>query len=88
MVDSPPRKGDNEGQRVQLCSLTRCRVSIRPGPLRRRLLVASSHSASDMADVENAQTLYFGYGSNVWMDQMNRRCPESRYIATAVLHDW
>lgn len=45
MVDSPPRKGDNEGQRVQLCSLTRCRVSIRPGPLRRRLLVASSHSA-------------------------------------------
>ncbi|KAI0001050.1 hypothetical protein BJV77DRAFT_1057886 [Russula vinacea] len=41
-----------------------------------------------MADVNNAQTLYFGYGSNVWMDQMNRRCPESRYIATAVLHDW
>jgi hypothetical protein len=41
-----------------------------------------------MADVKNAQTLYFGYGSNVWMDQMNRRCPESRYIATAVLHDW
>ncbi|KAF8483664.1 Butirosin biosynthesis, BtrG-like protein [Russula ochroleuca] len=42
-----------------------------------------------MSDVlETAQTLYFGYGSNVWIDQMNRRCPESRYVGTAVLQDW
>ncbi|KAI9465170.1 Butirosin biosynthesis, BtrG-like protein [Lactarius psammicola] len=33
-------------------------------------------------------TLYFGYGSNLWMDQMNRRCPDSRYIGIGVLHEW
>lgn len=31
---------------------------------------------------------YFGYGSNLWLDQMRRRCPSSKYIGTAILHDW
>jgi hypothetical protein len=66
-------------------------VSTRPGTPRRQLVAfGRSHSARlDMSDVlETAQTLYFGYGSNVWIDQMNRRCPESRYVGTAVLQDW
>lgn len=42
----------------------------------------------DLETLESKQTLYFGYGSNVWLDQMNRRCPENKYIGTAVLHDW
>ncbi|KAF8872868.1 Butirosin biosynthesis, BtrG-like protein [Infundibulicybe gibba] len=33
-------------------------------------------------------TLYFGYGSNLWLDQMKRRCPKSIYIGLAVLRDW
>lgn len=35
-----------------------------------------------------AKTLYFAYGSNFWLDQMNRRCPGSKFIGTAILHDW
>jgi hypothetical protein len=37
---------------------------------------------------ESTPTLYFGYGSNMWLDQMNRRCPGNKFIGTAVLHDW
>ncbi|KAI0300436.1 hypothetical protein B0F90DRAFT_1629819 [Multifurca ochricompacta] len=33
-------------------------------------------------------TLYFGYGSNLWIDQMNRRCHESRYIGIGILSNW
>ena len=43
---------------------------------------------NDLDTRESKPTLYFGYGSNVWIDQMNRRCPENKYIGTAVLHDW
>ncbi|KAI0262234.1 Butirosin biosynthesis, BtrG-like protein [Gloeopeniophorella convolvens] len=32
--------------------------------------------------------LYFGYGSNLWIDQMNRRCPENKYIGVGILQDW
>jgi gamma-glutamylcyclotransferase len=42
----------------------------------------------DLETRESTPTLYFGYGSNMWLDQMNRRCPENKYIGTAVLHDW
>jgi len=34
------------------------------------------------------KSLYFGYGSNLWMDQMNLRCPDSRYIGLGVLREW
>ncbi|KAF9649330.1 hypothetical protein BDM02DRAFT_3094995 [Thelephora ganbajun] len=32
--------------------------------------------------------LYFGYGSNLWLDQMIRRCPESKFIGLGVLQGW
>jgi hypothetical protein len=34
------------------------------------------------------RTLYFGYGSNLWRDQMNRRCPENRLIGVGELKGW
>ena len=34
------------------------------------------------------KTLYFGYGSNLWLDQMRRRCPASKYVGVGVLYDW
>jgi gamma-glutamylcyclotransferase len=33
-------------------------------------------------------TLYFGYGSNIWIEQMNRRCPNNKYIGLGVLREW
>ncbi|KAI9801927.1 MAG: hypothetical protein M1833_002242 [Piccolia ochrophora] len=33
-------------------------------------------------------TLYFGYGSNLWLAQMTRRCPGSQYQGIALLPDW
>ncbi|KAI9710858.1 MAG: hypothetical protein M1812_007310 [Candelaria pacifica] len=33
-------------------------------------------------------SLYFGYGSNLWLHQMAHRCPDSPYLGTAVLHNW
>ncbi|KAK4660051.1 hypothetical protein QC762_0015010 [Podospora pseudocomata] len=34
--------------------------------------------------------LYFGYGSNLWLDQMSRRCPSSPYLGIGRLrqHKW
>ncbi|TFK42319.1 hypothetical protein BDQ12DRAFT_676005 [Crucibulum laeve] len=34
------------------------------------------------------RSLYFGYGSNLWIDQMNRRCPENKLIGIASLANW
>ncbi|KAJ8473572.1 hypothetical protein ONZ45_g10048 [Pleurotus djamor] len=34
------------------------------------------------------EILYFGYGSNMWLDQMHRRCPDSPYAGIAILKDW
>ena len=42
----------------------------------------------DLETRESPPTLYFGYGSNMWLDQMNRRCPENKFMGTAVLYDW
>ncbi|KAG0635479.1 Butirosin biosynthesis, BtrG-like protein [Tuber brumale] len=35
-------------------------------------------------------TYYFAYGSNLWLAQMHRRCPEHKLIGTALLprHRW
>lgn len=33
-------------------------------------------------------TLYFGYGSNLWKDQMVRRCPTSQYKGVARLNKY
>ena len=32
--------------------------------------------------------LYFAFGSNLHLGQMAKRCPESRYVGVAKLHDW
>ncbi|KAF7440626.1 hypothetical protein PC9H_000972 [Pleurotus ostreatus] len=32
--------------------------------------------------------LYFGYGSNMWLEQMERRCPQSTYVGIAILEGW
>ncbi|KAG5729062.1 hypothetical protein E4T56_gene15686 [Termitomyces sp. T112] len=41
-----------------------------------------------MPSVPPTQTLYFAYGSNLWLDQMRRRCPGSTYVGTAILSQW
>ncbi|KAJ2929988.1 hypothetical protein H1R20_g7115, partial [Candolleomyces eurysporus] len=33
-------------------------------------------------------TLYFGYGSNLWIDQMNRRCPENKLVGIGSIQGW
>ncbi|KAI9801432.1 MAG: hypothetical protein M1825_003412 [Sarcosagium campestre] len=33
-------------------------------------------------------TVYFAYGSNLWLAQMARRCPESKPQNVAYLRDW
>ncbi|KAJ7510123.1 Butirosin biosynthesis, BtrG-like protein [Mycena galericulata] len=35
-----------------------------------------------------AKTLYFGYGSNLWRQQMHARCPDNKFLGTARLADW
>ena len=34
------------------------------------------------------KTMYFAYGSNLWLDQMSRRCPESKFIGIGFLNEW
>ncbi|KAJ7685424.1 Butirosin biosynthesis, BtrG-like protein [Mycena polygramma] len=36
----------------------------------------------------DSKTLYFGYGSNLWKEQMDTRCPENKFLGTARLPDW
>ena len=33
-------------------------------------------------------TIYFGYGSNLWLTQMSKRCPKSKYLGIARLDDY
>jgi hypothetical protein len=41
-----------------------------------------------MGSQDSTPTLYFGYGSNLWLHQMALRCPTSRYLGVARLHGW
>ncbi|KIM48745.1 hypothetical protein M413DRAFT_437922 [Hebeloma cylindrosporum] len=34
------------------------------------------------------KTVYFAYGSNLWLDQMKQRCPESKFVGIGFLDDW
>ena len=34
------------------------------------------------------RSVYFGYGSNMWLDQMHRRCPENKYLGIGFIQDW
>jgi hypothetical protein len=33
-------------------------------------------------------SLYLGYGSNLWLNQMRRRCPGSQFLGLGILKDW
>jgi gamma-glutamylcyclotransferase len=33
-------------------------------------------------------TIYFGYGSNLWLEQMAKRCPSSKLLGLAKLDKW
>jgi hypothetical protein len=48
---------------------------------------AKSQKAVDSPKYERTH-LYFGYGSNMWKDQMARRCPESALIGVGLVHGW
>jgi gamma-glutamylcyclotransferase len=48
-------------------------------------MIDDSHRPSDQG---RTQSLYFAYGSNLSLEQMAARCPESRYIGLARLHDF
>ncbi|KAI9857584.1 MAG: hypothetical protein M1813_008176 [Trichoglossum hirsutum] len=37
---------------------------------------------------QQSSPLYFGFGSNMWLDQMKRRCPGSPYVGIAILEGW
>ena len=37
---------------------------------------------------QRSSGLYFAFGSNLHLGQMAKRCPESRYVGVARLHDW
>ncbi|KAL1743454.1 hypothetical protein HDZ31DRAFT_74846 [Schizophyllum fasciatum] len=34
------------------------------------------------------QSITLGYGSNLWLDQMKQRCPDSKYLGIGLLQDW
>ncbi|KAK0463914.1 Butirosin biosynthesis, BtrG-like protein [Desarmillaria tabescens] len=35
-----------------------------------------------------AATVYFAYGSNLWREQMNLRCPENNFLGVGLLKEW
>jgi hypothetical protein len=83
MLDGPRNNGG------QLAIVSVDDMLWHPGPGLRDDSLTGVITHSDMpSDSETHETLYFGYGSNIWIDQMNRRCPENKYIGTAVLNDW
>jgi len=55
----------------------------------------TTHGPTLIRQTTNTQTrgtkpmvYYFGYGSNIWIDQMNRRCPDNKYIGLGLLRGW
>jgi gamma-glutamylcyclotransferase len=53
---------------------------------------ACTHTQITMAtsapDLPPNTTIYFGYGSNLWLHQMHLRCPNSTYLGIARLNDY
>ena len=45
-------------------------------------------STLDSLTPAKPQTLYFGYGSNLWLHQMQLRCPTSQYLGVARLPNY
>jgi hypothetical protein len=52
------------------------------------LFIAHAAMPDDAETHTVAKTIYFGYGSNLWIDQMNRRCTENKYVGIGLLQDW
>lgn len=50
-----------------------------------KIATMSYNSSSHVGELEH---FYFAFGSNLHLDQMRRRCPQSRYIGTAKLHNY
>ncbi|EAU88663.2 hypothetical protein CC1G_01036 [Coprinopsis cinerea okayama7 len=42
----------------------------------------------ESSSVERSRPMYFAYGSNLWLDQMRRRCPDSVLRGVGILRDW
>ena len=51
-------------------------------------MIDDSHRPSHQVHQGRTLSLYFAYGSNLSLEQMAARCPESRYIGLARLHDF
>ncbi|KAM3420023.1 hypothetical protein BST61_g3334 [Cercospora zeina] len=52
------------------------------------LNISLSHDSSSSIRImtpNRQRTIYFGYGSNLWLHQMRQRCPTSKYLGTARL---
>ncbi|GIZ43912.1 hypothetical protein CKM354_000712400 [Cercospora kikuchii] len=45
----------------------------------------SSVPSNDTMTTAHQRTIYFGYGSNLWLHQMRQRCPTSKYLGIARL---
>lgn len=45
-------------------------------------------SKKNKKNKENKKTIYFAYGSNMSPLQMNRRCPTSKVLGKAILHNY
>ncbi|PPJ58517.1 hypothetical protein CBER1_07161 [Cercospora berteroae] len=45
----------------------------------------SSIPSNDIMTTAHQRTIYFGYGSNLWLHQMRQRCPTSKYLGIARL---
>jgi gamma-glutamylcyclotransferase len=41
-----------------------------------------------MGSAKDKPTIYFGYGSNLWLHQMDMRCPTSKYLGVARLNGY
>lgn len=35
-----------------------------------------------------SRPVYFGYGSNMWRDQMVRRCPQHKFLGVGCIENW
>lgn len=50
--------------------------------------IPPSDSQRSLSLASPEPSLYFGYGSNLWLSQMAKRCPTSIYMGLAILRDW
>ena len=45
-------------------------------------------SSKNISQHQTERKIYFGYGSNLWREQMQLRCPSSEYLGIARLSGW